>query len=285
MNRLLLLILLIVPAASPAQGQEQEAPKKIPVRIVDAAGLEAVVEQQMRMIMRDDTDLEHEQRWTRRYRERVLEVKENRSVKVERAYQEHSRARLSGPRNNRFLHILHGNKVVLVRGEEGVTSPTKTLRKHSVPLKKDGTVAPNGSRELKPTDVQGEHVANPWRDALPKAEVAVGERWKIDAQVVRRVLGIASGDFKSAEGVGKLVEVLDYRGRRCAKIEFTLSGEVADPRHALKMSMKLSGHMYLDIERQQPLELSMQGRVASMNEEEIEHDGTLSYRETRRFDD
>jgi hypothetical protein len=123
-------------------------------------------------------------------------------------------------------------------------------------------------------------------DLFPDHDVAPGEEWPVDAQV----LAMAIPGIEKAEAKYQFVQIVPFSGHSCAKIHVTadLEGRIAGT--PAPMAIKLAEDLYHAIDLKRTLGIDLSGpvtlsglRVQQGVTMRVSGQGTLRLKETRRW--
>jgi hypothetical protein len=178
-----------------------------------------------------DQQLPFTERERQSYREKVLAVDQKGRSTIRRTYTI-ARSVTTDPYLNETTKVssLQGKTVTIRRVGDQVTVSAEV-----------GKLAPGDEKSL-----VGE-LSHPELEFFPDHEVAPGEEWPIDPQVM---ITLFPG-MEKASALYRFQQVVPYAGHTCARIHVSAEVQGQAPGTTVPMTMKLSGDMYraLDLKR------------------------------------
>jgi len=143
-----------------------------------------------------------------------------------------------------------------------------------------------GKLALKEQQPLSRELDHPDMEFFPDREVAVGEEWPIDPELMmRRFPGLERADAKY-----QFQEVVQYSGHPCARIHVTMEIAGQPPEAGTPLTAQLSGDLYhaLDLKRTLAYDFSGPTTIKAEKDEHgisvtVEGTGTMRVKETRRW--
>jgi hypothetical protein len=235
------------------------APRKYRLKETAAAGDRSTVEDRLQMsvtmrvqlpdrdgvtlIAQEPPDLRFSTREFTKYTEAVLAIDKEGPTSVRRVYSA-KRSVETDPGGNEEVKVssLQGKTITIRRSGQKISVTPAA-----------GRVAEEDRKEL------SEELDSPDVDFFPRHPVAPGDDWTVDPKAAATL-------FKGAERAsmtGKFVEVVSYRGLRCARIGIHVeaAGSFGEEKEPMAMVMTLQGSIHHALEINRTVSIDMAGPV------------------------